>query len=92
MRDWATARGKIVGAMSAPNKFVAAATGSGVSITPEVTIKMGYSDWRWLALVAFVVASMPRRIVKRVRGRQRSIQGQGESLIFAISEEQNENH
>ncbi len=65
IRDWASARGKIVGAMSAPNRFVAAATASRVSITPQVTIRMGFSDWRWSAILALVVLRVTWRIRKR---------------------------
>ncbi len=77
INDWASARGKIVGAMSAPNKFAAAATTKGVSVTPQVTVRMGYSDWRWFALVAFVVLSVSWRVVKRARGRQSTIEAKG---------------
>jgi hypothetical protein len=73
MKGWSSTQGKLIGAMSSPNKFVAAATASGVSVTPEVTIRMGYADWRWIALAAFVGLSLVGRVAKQIIAKRRGM-------------------
>jgi hypothetical protein len=52
---WAETQGEIIGAMSAPLKFVAATRGDEVSIVPTVTVKKTW-DGRWFHGVAVFVA------------------------------------
>ena len=55
IRDQVAEEGHIVGAMSAPLKFVAAATAEGVSFTPMASVAKGW-DGRWLnGLVVFII-------------------------------------
>ncbi|MGA2615977.1 MAG: transglutaminase domain-containing protein [Thermoguttaceae bacterium] len=79
VKDWAFSRGKILGAMSAPNKFVAAAQASSVSVTPQVMIKMGCSDWRWFALLGLIFLSIAWRIRQR-HCRRRAAEAKGRSF------------
>ena len=52
---WAETQGEIIGAMSAPLKFVAATRGDEVSIVPSVAVRKTW-DGRWFDAVAVFVA------------------------------------
>lgn len=48
MMAWGQSRGEIIGAMSAPEKFVASAGEKTVTLVPSVTVRKGW-DLRWIA-------------------------------------------
>jgi hypothetical protein len=43
--------------MSAPLKFAESAAADGVSILPQVRVRWGFFDLRWLGLLFFIVVS-----------------------------------
>jgi transglutaminase-like putative cysteine protease len=74
MMDWGRAKGEIVGAMSAPMKFVAAAEAAGVSIVPSVTIRKGW-DPRWISAAGVYAAVLiaASLIEQRLRTRKTTV-------------------
>jgi len=57
MQAWAMRQGKMVAAMTAPNKFVATASAADVSVTPTVTVQKLW-DGVWLNVILVFVVSV----------------------------------
>ena len=56
--EWAEGQGTPVGGMSAPNKFIAAATSADTQVTPTVTITQELDSRHPIALATFILGSM----------------------------------
>ena len=74
---WAEVQGEVIGAMSAPLKFVAATRGDEVSIVPTATVRKTW-DGRWFnALAVFVAVTIGLALLED-RIRQAGVWQQGE--------------
>ncbi len=71
MRAWAGAKGEMVGAMSGPLRFAAAADGK-VSCSPQATVKVVWSG-RWFSLVVLVGLFVSGDLLQRRRQKRRGV-------------------
>jgi hypothetical protein len=65
MMRWAEERGEIVGAMSAPVKFAAAADGEGISVVPEVSVQKRRDPRWWGAVGAYATILVGFVLIER---------------------------
>lgn len=65
VEDWAKTNGPLIGAMYAPNKFVASASATDVTITPAVTVTKGLDSRHIAALVSVVAGSLAAWLITR---------------------------
>jgi len=82
---WAAGGGRVLGAMSAPLKFAASAGADGVFVLPQVQVRWGFLDLRWLGLLFFIVVSQIGAWRARRRARRNAIGPRGESETRAGS-------